>query len=49
MACLRATIFKIEIPSKTPRSDDFRKEVGEIASKIEVPKFVPNDEKAKEI
>lgn len=49
MACLRATIFKLEIPSKTPRSEEFRKEVGLIASKIKVPEFVPNDEKAKEI
>jgi hypothetical protein len=49
IACLRATIFKIEIPSKHPRSEDFRKEVGAIASKIKIPPFVPDDEKAKEI
>jgi len=49
MACLRARIFFIEIPSKTPRSEDFRKECGELASAIKLPAFVPNDEKAKEI
>jgi len=32
MACLRATIFHIEIPSKTPRSDDFKSEIGVMAS-----------------
>ena len=49
MACLRATIFKIPIPTQTPRSEEFRKELGAIASKIKVPEFVPDDEKAKEI
>jgi Ubiquitin-activating enzyme active site len=49
IACLRATNFKVEIPSKTPRSEEFRKECGKLAAKFEVPKFVPNDEKAKEI
>lgn len=49
MACLRANVFKIEIPSKTPRTEEFRKECAERAAKVEVPKFVPNDEKAKEI
>ena len=46
---MRAKIFNVEIPSKTPRSEEFKKEVGEIASKIKVPEFVPDDEKAKEI
>jgi hypothetical protein len=32
MACLRATIFFLEIPSKKPRSDDFRLNCGEMAS-----------------
>jgi len=32
MACLRATIFKIPIPTKTPRAEEFRKELGAIAS-----------------
>jgi len=32
MTCLRAVIFKIPIPSETPRSEDFRKELGEIAA-----------------
>jgi len=49
MACLRARIFFIEIPSKTPRTDDFRKDCGELAGAIKMPPFVPNDEKAKEI
>lgn len=49
MACLRANVFKIEIPSKTPRTEEFRKEIGLLADKFKVPEFVPNDEKAKEI
>lgn len=49
MACLRARVFFVEIPSKTPRSDDFRKECGETGSAIKVKSFSPNDEKAKEI
>ncbi len=49
MACLRANVFKIEIPSKTPRTEEFRKEIGLLATKFKVPEFVPNDEKAKEI
>jgi hypothetical protein len=49
MACLRATVFKIEIPSKTPRTEDFKKYCGLEATKFSVPEFVPNDEKAKEI
>jgi hypothetical protein len=32
MACLRAVIFNIAIPSETPRSEDFRKEIGAIAA-----------------
>ena len=42
-ACLRATIFKIEIPAKNPRSEDFRKETGKLAATFKVPDFVPND------
>ena len=49
MACLRAMIFNVPIPSEAPRSEEFRKEVGAIAAQIKVPEFVPNDEKAKEI
>lgn len=49
MACLRATVFKIEIPSKTPRTEDFKKYCGLEATKFFVPEFIPNDEKAKEI
>lgn len=49
LACLRATIFHIEIPTKTPRSDEFRKQVAEDAATFKAPAFVPNDAKAKEI
>jgi hypothetical protein len=49
MACLRATIFGIKIPHEKPRSDDFKKELGELASKFEEQKFVANSEKAKDI
>jgi hypothetical protein len=46
---LRANVFKVEIPSKTPRTEEFRLEVGEMATLVNIPEFVPNDEKAKEI
>jgi hypothetical protein len=49
MACLRANVFKLEIPSKTPRTEDFKRHCGQEAAKFKVPEFVPNDEKAKEI
>jgi len=49
MACLRANIFHIEIPSKAPRSEEFRLQVGEMAACFKVAEFVPNDAKAKEI
>lgn len=49
LACLRANIFKVEIPDKNPRSDAFKKLVGSQASQIKVPEFVPDDSKAKEI
>lgn len=49
MACLRANIFFIEIPSKAPRSEEFRRDVGEQADSFKPLPFVPNDEKAKEI
>ena len=42
-------MFKIEIPSKTPRTDEFKRICGELALKVFVPEFVPDDEKAKEI
>ena len=32
MACLQATIFKVDIPSKDPRSEAFRKETALQAS-----------------
>jgi hypothetical protein len=48
VACLRATVFRVELPS-TPRSEQFRQECGILAAQFEMPVFVPNDEKAKEI
>lgn len=48
-ACLRATVFFVEIPSKEPRSEAFKFEVGVKAATIEVPAFKANDEKAKEM
>lgn len=49
LACLRAKMFFIEIPSKTPRTEKFRRYCGELASEFKVPDFVPNEQKAKEI
>ena len=48
-ACLRARLFFIEIPSKTPRTEEFRANVGAQAALVKVSVFVPNDSKAKEI
>lgn len=48
-ACLWATIYQVEIPSKTPRTDAFREEVARKAAKMEQPAFVPNEEKTKAI
>lgn len=49
MACLRANMFHVEIPSEQPRSETFRKDCGEIASQFTPPAFVPNEDKAKAI
>jgi len=49
MACLRAKTLRVEIPSATPRTDAFRKEVGQMASKVEVPAFALDESAAKEI
>jgi hypothetical protein len=49
LACLRANIFFIEIPSKAPRSEEFRLEVAENADYFKPAAFVANDAKAKEI
>lgn len=49
MACLRATIFKIKIPSDKPRTDEFRKQLAEQAAKVEVPAFKADEAAAKEI
>ena len=48
-ACLRAKIFKVKIPSDKPRSEEFRKEIGEKASAISVPDFKPSDADAQAI
>jgi len=48
-ACLRATVFKVKIPSDKPRTDAFRKEVGQMALKVTVPDFILDDSAAKEI
>lgn len=49
MACLRATMFYIDIPSKEPRSEQFRIECGEIAGQFTPAPFVANEDKAKAI
>ena len=49
MSCLRAKIFCIEIPSKTPRTDEFRKNVAHTAAFLKVPDFVPDEGATKEI
>lgn len=49
MACLRATIFRIEIPSKNPRSDEFKKEIGKKAQEVKVKEFVADESATKEI
>lgn len=49
MACLRAAIFKLKIPSDQPRTDAFRNEIGQMALQVTVPDFVPDDSAAKEI
>jgi len=43
LACLRATIFFVEIPSKNPRSEEFRIEVAASADFFKPQPFVPND------
>jgi hypothetical protein len=42
-------MFFIEIPSKTPRTDEFKKHCGGLAGAFTPPAFVPNEAKAKEI
>ena len=48
-ACLRATIFRVKIPTAQPRTDEFRLKVGEIAAKFKVAEFVADDSAAKAI
>lgn len=48
-SCLRATVFKVKIPSDKPRTDAFRKEVGQMALKVAVPDFTLDDSATKEI
>lgn len=49
LACLFAKIFFIELPSETPRTDEFRKKCGKLAMSFKQPEFVPNEDKAKSI
>lgn len=49
MACLRAKIFKLKIPSDKPRSAEFKAELALKASKIEVAAFKADEQAAKAI
>jgi hypothetical protein len=49
MACLRATIFKVKIPSEKPRSEEFKRMLGEMAKAVAVPEFKVDEHAAKEI
>lgn len=49
LACLFAQMFFIELPSKTPRTEEFRKQCGMKAAAFKQAKFVPNEDKAKSI
>lgn len=49
MACLRATIFKVKIPNDKPRSQAFKKELGEMGDKVPVSEFKVDESAAKEI
>ena len=49
MACLRAKVFCIKIPSENPRTEEFRKQVGAVAIQFKVREFVVDDNAAKEI
>ena len=49
MACLRAKIFKLKIPSDKPRSAEFKAELAAKASKIEVAAFKADEQAAKAI
>lgn len=46
LACLFAKMFFVELPTKTPRADAFKRECGEMAAQVKVPAFAPNEEKA---
>lgn len=49
LACLFARMFFVVIPSETPRTEDFKRECGEMASMVKVPDFKPDAGKAKSI
>merc|ERR1712110_648949 len=49
LACLWAQMFFIELPDKTPRSNEFKKHCGDLASQFKMAEFVPNEAKAQEI
>lgn len=48
-SCLLAKMYGVKIPYDKPRSKESKLEMAQKASKIEVPAFVPNDQKATEI
>jgi ubiquitin-activating enzyme E1 len=48
-ACLRASIYKVEIPFENPRSEASKSEMAHSASKFEVKEFTPDEGKAKAI
>lgn len=49
MACLRANIFKIPIPSAKPRQPEFREKIAAQAATFKMKDFVPDEAAAKEI
>ncbi len=48
MAVMRAKIFNVDYP-KDFRKKETKKKIAEMVSKVKVPDFVPNKEKAKAI
>jgi len=42
-------MFFVELPTKTPRTEEFRKQCGMKAAAFKQAKFVPNEDKAKSI
>lgn len=48
-SCLLATTFNCEIPTKSPRSLEFKQEIAVKANLYKLEDFVPNEEKANKI